>query len=105
MRLLRGKDEMRVSRRAPTAFTTLWAQERREVAVSFEQNVVTWVDGSGPSHRNCGLAPSGFEPLSPAPKASMLGHYTTGLCRGLGPPTKRIEEPAIGPLGVVPAEV
>ncbi len=25
------------------------------------------------------LAPSGFEPLSPAPKASMLGHYTTGL--------------------------
>lgn len=26
-----------------------------------------------------GVAPSGFEPLSPAPKASMLGHYTTGL--------------------------
>ena len=25
------------------------------------------------------IAPSGFEPLSPAPKASMLGHYTTGL--------------------------
>ncbi len=25
------------------------------------------------------VAPSGFEPLSPAPKASMLGHYTTGL--------------------------
>ena len=27
------------------------------------------------------LAPSGFEPLSPAPKASMLGRYTTGLLR------------------------
>ena len=25
------------------------------------------------------VAPSGFEPLSPAPKASMLGLYTTGL--------------------------
>ncbi len=30
------------------------------------------------------LAPSGFEPLSPAPKASMLGHYTTGLHAGTG---------------------
>ncbi len=26
-----------------------------------------------------GIAPSGFEPLSQAPKARMLGHYTTGL--------------------------
>ena len=25
------------------------------------------------------IAPSGFEPLSPAPKAGMLGLYTTGL--------------------------
>ncbi len=29
--------------------------------------------------RGAKVAPSGFEPLSPAPKASMLGHYTTGL--------------------------
>ncbi len=29
--------------------------------------------------RKWSLAPSGFEPLSPAPKASMLGRYTTGL--------------------------
>jgi hypothetical protein len=34
-----------------------------------------WQIGQLPS----GVAPSGFEPLSPAPKASMLGHYTTGL--------------------------
>ena len=27
------------------------------------------------------VAPSGFEPLSQAPKARMLGHYTTGLSR------------------------
>ncbi len=32
------------------------------------------------------IAPSGFEPLSPAPKASMLGHYTTGLA---GPRVRR----------------
>ena len=32
------------------------------------------------------IAPSGFEPLSPAPKASMLGHYTTGLRAGHGSP-------------------
>jgi hypothetical protein len=34
-----------------------------------------------PGSREVGVAPSGFEPLSPAPKASMLGHYTTGLSR------------------------
>ena len=25
------------------------------------------------------IVPSGFEPLSPAPKAGMIDHYTTGL--------------------------
>ena len=34
------------------------------------------------------LAPSGFEPLSPAPKAGMLGRYTTGLRYGRVPRTK-----------------
>ena len=25
------------------------------------------------------IVPNGFEPLSPAPKAGMIDHYTTGL--------------------------
>src|SRR5580693_2911603 len=40
------------------------------------------------------LAPSGFEPLSPAPKASMLGHYTTGLPQWVTGPRYLIVEPA-----------
>ena len=30
-------------------------------------------------HKNRCIAPSGFEPLSTAPKAVMIGRYTTGL--------------------------
>ena len=45
--------------------------------------------GTGGWHWNCwplwtggeSLAPTGFEPVSQAPKARMLGHYTTGLRR------------------------
>ncbi len=35
------------------------------------------------------IAPSGFEPLSPAPKASMLGHYTTGVSINHRPPLQK----------------
>ena len=27
------------------------------------------------------VVPNGFEPLSPAPKAGMIDHYTTGLLK------------------------
>jgi hypothetical protein len=30
------------------------------------------------------IAPNGFEPLSQAPKACMIDHYTTGLYEGNG---------------------
>ena len=53
--------------------------------------------------------PSGFEPLSPAPKASMLGHYTTGLhLRMAAPNTKGTPSgtesaaDGIAPLGTQP---